>query len=61
MLASNPQALETHRNQVVAKSFYKELKREGFSHQQIIELSATLIDFVTRDMAAPAEPAAVSK
>lgn len=50
MLATNPRALESNRNQIVAKSFYKELRREGFSHEQIIDLSTTLLDFVTRDM-----------
>ncbi len=50
MLATNPRTLETNRNQIVAKSFYKELRREGFSHEQIIDLSTTLLDFVTRDI-----------
>ena len=61
MLASNPQALESNRNQIVAKSFYKELRREGFSHEQIIELSTTLLDFVTRDMASGGERLPASK
>ena len=39
-----------NRNKTVAKSFYRELKAQGFSHQQIIELSATLLDLVTDDM-----------
>lgn len=40
------------RNKVVAKSFYRQLRSEGFSHEQIIELSATLLDLVTDDMVA---------
>jgi len=39
-----------HRNKAVAKSFYRQLRGEGFSHEQIIELSATLLDLVTEDM-----------
>jgi len=47
--ASSPQLLD-HRNKAVAKSFYRQLRGEGFSHEQIIELSATLLDLVTEDM-----------
>lgn len=39
-----------NRNKAVAKSFYRQLRTEGFSHQQIIELSATLLDLVNDDM-----------
>lgn len=39
-----------NRNKTVAKSFYRQLKTEGFSHEQIIELSATLLDLVNQDM-----------
>ena len=38
------------RNKAVAKSFYRQLRTEGFSPQQIIELSATLLDLVNEDM-----------
>ena len=38
------------RNRTVAKSFYRHLRSEGFTHEQIIELSTTLIDLVTEDM-----------
>ena len=61
MIASNPRVLENNRNQIVAKSFYKELRREGFSHEQIIDLSTTLLDLVTRDIARPAEGLRASK
>ena len=37
-------SLLQNRNHTVARSFYRELKSEGFSHQQIIELSTTLLD-----------------
>lgn len=39
-----------NRNKTVAKSFYRQLRTEGFSHEQIIDLSATLLDLVTEDM-----------
>lgn len=42
--------LYQHRNKTVAKSFYRQLKDEGFTHQQIIELSTTLLDLVTEDL-----------
>ena len=38
------------RNKAVAKSFYRHLKTEGFSHEQIIELSAALLDLVNEDL-----------
>ena len=38
------------RSQVVAKSFYRELKTQGFSHEQIIDLSTKLLDLVTEDI-----------
>ena len=47
---ASPELLYKSRNQVVAKSFYRHLKSEGFTHQQIIELSTTLLDLVTEDM-----------
>lgn len=42
------------RNKAVAKSFYRQLRAEGFSHEQIIELSATLLDLVNSEMEKPA-------
>lgn len=39
-----------NRNKAVAKSFYRQLKHEGFSHEQIIELSATLLSLVNEEM-----------
>jgi hypothetical protein len=47
--------LITHRNKTVAKSLYRQLKEEGFSHQQIIELSTTLLDLVTTDLRSGSE------
>jgi hypothetical protein len=47
--SSSPELLR-NRNKTVAKSFYRQLKTEGFSHEQIIELSATLLDFVNEDL-----------
>ena len=49
-------ALLENRNRTVAKSFYRQLRNEGFSHEQIIQLSATLLDLVNEDLtSAPAE------
>jgi hypothetical protein len=45
--------LYQNRNQVVAKSFYRRLKTEGFTHEQIIELSTTLLDLVSEDLRKP--------
>jgi hydroxylamine reductase (hybrid-cluster protein) len=47
---SSTKTLLQNRNRTVAKSFYRQLKTEGFSHEQIIDLSATLLDLVTEDM-----------
>lgn len=46
---SSPELLRS-RNKAVAKSFYRQLRTEGFSHDQIIELSATLLDLVTDEL-----------
>lgn len=46
---SNPTLFKS-RNRTVAKSFYRQLRSEGFSPEQIIELSTTLLDLVTDDM-----------
>jgi hypothetical protein len=54
MLATHSEhQLLNNRNKTVAKSFYRQLRTEGFSHEQIIELSATLLDLVTQDIKAP--------
>ena len=59
MLATHTQELLRHRNRTLAKSFYRQLKSEGFSHEQIIELSAALLDLVSKDLhPRPEEPAA---
>jgi anti-sigma regulatory factor (Ser/Thr protein kinase) len=42
--------LYRNRNRSVARSFYRQLRTEGFTHQQIIELSTALLDFVTDDL-----------
>ena len=47
---SDVQDLYRTRNRSVARSFYRKLRTEGFTHQQIIELSTTLLDFVTDDL-----------
>lgn len=53
MLASHTQELIRHRNKTLAKSFYRQLKSEGLTHEQIIELSTVLLDLVTDDLKAP--------
>ncbi len=45
------------RNRSVARAFYRQLRTEGFTHQQIIELSTTLLDFVTEDLKDRVQPA----
>lgn len=56
MVASNPTPqLLRRRNDTVAKSFYRELKSQGFSHEEIIQLSTRLLALVTDDMQAPAD------
>jgi hypothetical protein len=45
-----PDELFRNRNRSVARAFYRQLRNEGFTHQQIIELSTTLLDFVTEDL-----------
>jgi len=51
------QELYRNRNRSVARSFYRQLRTEGFTHQQIIELSTTLLDFVTEDLKEQSETA----
>jgi len=46
----NDKQLLNDRNRIVARSFYRHLKAEGFSHEQIIELSTTLLGLVTNDL-----------
>ncbi len=45
-----------NRNRSVARAFYRQLRTEGFTHQQIIELSTTLLDFVTEDLKESVDP-----
>jgi hypothetical protein len=47
--------LMSERNKTVAKSLFRQLKDEGFSHQQIIELSTTLLDLVTTELRSESE------
>jgi hypothetical protein len=39
-----------NRSKSVAKSFYRQLRTEGFTHEQIIDLSTRLLDLVTEDI-----------
>ena len=56
MTYEHTEELYLHRNKSVAKSFYRQLKGEGFTHQQIIELSTTLLDLVTEDLRHEVQP-----
>jgi len=55
MNSTNVPSLIEHRNKTVAKSLFRQLKEEGFSHQQIIELSTTLLDLVTTELRSESE------
>jgi hypothetical protein len=55
MNSTNVPGLIEHRNKTVAKSLFRQLKEEGFSHQQIIELSTTLLDLVTTELRSESE------
>jgi hypothetical protein len=54
---SNEAELYRNRNRSVARAFYRQLRTEGFTHQQVIELSTTLLDFVTEDLKERVTPA----
>lgn len=47
-----------NRNSSVARSFYRELRTQGFTHEQIIELSTTLLRLVTEDLQREVIPSA---
>ena len=53
MVATDPRNLVRRRSRVVAKSFFRQLRDEGFTHEQIIDLSATLLDLVNDDIRKP--------
>jgi hypothetical protein len=55
MNSTSAPGLIEHRNKTVAKSLFRQLKEEGFSHQQIIELSTTLLDLVTTELRSESE------
>ena len=48
--AQNANHLLRNRNRLVAKSFFRQLRSEGFSPEQIISLSAELLDLVTEEL-----------
>jgi hypothetical protein len=50
MIATAAKELERNRNKTLAKSFYRHLKTEGLSAEQIIELSTQLLDLVAEDI-----------
>lgn len=39
-----------NRNAIVARSFYRQLRTEGFSHEQIIDLSSALLGLVSEEI-----------
>jgi hypothetical protein len=54
-------ALLSNRNKLVAKSFFRHLKNEGFTHEQIIALSTELLDLVAADMREVRAGAAIAR
>ncbi|MBA2322058.1 MAG: hypothetical protein H0V89_12990 [Deltaproteobacteria bacterium] len=44
------EVLVTRRNQLLAKSLFRQLRAEGLTHEQIIELSGALIDQVSDEL-----------
>jgi hypothetical protein len=48
-------SLYRNRNRTVARSFFRHLKSQGFTAEQIIELSTDLLDLVTEDMQSQSE------
>ena len=53
--SSNPD-LHQNRHKVLAKSFYRTLRTEGLSHEEIIQLSTALLDLVTTEIQATPAP-----
>jgi len=49
-MRTETQPLLQHRSKVVARSFYRQLRSEGFSHEQVIELATQLLDLVATDL-----------
>ena len=41
------------RTRTLGKSLFRKLRGEGFSHEQIIELSGILLDLVTEELTPP--------
>ena len=58
MNAQQPEKLFDRRNKIVARSFYRQLRAEGFTPEQIITLSTTLLDLVTDDLQKQVQPVA---
>lgn len=50
------QELLRSRNKSVAKSLYRKLRTQGFTHEQIIELSSSLLELVTLEVRDRSEP-----
>lgn len=48
--------LEANRMATLAKSFHRDLRTEGLTHDQIIELSASLLDLVLDDLTPTGAP-----
>ncbi len=49
-MTPNHETLLRSRNDTVARTLYRQLRGEGYTHEQIIELSSTLLDLVTKDL-----------
>ncbi len=51
-----PGTLDVKGTKILAKSLFKELRGSGYSPNQILSLSTELIDLVTQNLKAVAEP-----
>ena len=48
--ATSAADLHKNRHKVIAKSFYRTLRAEGLSHEEIIHVSTALLDLVTTEI-----------
>jgi hypothetical protein len=53
-----PKPSDLKATKILARSFYRELRENGYSCNQILGLATELIDLVTRELRAENEPAA---
>jgi len=56
--ASIPAIDRAHGARILARSFYKELRENGYTPKQLLALSTELIDLITQDLQADRKGAA---